>query len=54
MCSVLKRDGARLEASWRVRAKQTEYQVSWTAAVAKGGTVETGSPDGARFTLAMK
>lgn len=54
VCSVLKRDGWRLEASWRVRAKVTEYQVSWTAAVAKGGTVETGSLDGARFTLAMK
>ena len=54
VCSVVKRDGSRLEASWKVRAKQTEYQVSWTAAVAKGGTVETGSPDGARFTLAMK
>ena len=54
VCSVVKREGPRLEASWKVRAKMTEYMVSWTAAVARGGTVETGSADGARFTLAMK
>ncbi len=54
VCSVLKRDGARLDVSWRVRAKQTEYTMSWMAAVARGGTVDTTSADGARFTLAMK
>ena len=54
VCSVMKRDGARLEASWKVRAKLTEYNISWTAAVARGGTIETTSADGARFTLAMK
>ena len=54
VCSIMKRDGARLEASWKVRAKLTEYNMSWTAAVARGGTVDTTSADGARFTLAMK
>lgn len=54
VCSFLRRDGSRIEASWKVRAKLTEYQISWTAAVAPGGKVETGTIDGARFTLAMK
>ncbi|MBA3455565.1 MAG: hypothetical protein H0T42_20900 [Deltaproteobacteria bacterium] len=54
VCSNMKRDGLRLEASWKVRAKTAEYHVSWTAAVARGGTVETSSADGARFTLAVK
>lgn len=54
VCSVIKRDGSRLEASWKVRSKLTEYTMSWTAAVAPGGTVDTTSADGARFTLAMK
>jgi len=54
VCSVTRRDGAVLEASWKVRAKMNEYLVTWTAAVARGGIVETGSLDGARFTLAVK
>ena len=54
VCSVTKRDGSRLDASWKVRSKLTEYTMSWTAAVARGGTVDTTSADGARFTLAMK
>ena len=53
VCSVMNHNGSRLEATWRVRAKMTEYKMSWTAAVARGGTVDTTSADGARFTLAM-
>ena len=54
VCSVVKRDGTQLEASWRVREKLTQYQVTWTAAVARGGTVEASSAGGARFMLALK
>lgn len=54
VCSVVKRDGVRLEASWKVREKLTEYHVSWTSAVARGGSVEVGHQGGVRFTLAMK
>ncbi len=54
VCSVNKSSGPRLEASWKIRTKLTEYNVSWTAAVARGGTVEASSADGAKFTLAMK
>jgi hypothetical protein len=53
VCSVTRGDGPRLEASWHVRDKTTEYTLSWTAAVARGGSIEA-FPAGAKFTLAMK
>jgi hypothetical protein len=54
VCSIVKRDGARLEANWKVREKMTEYHVSWTSVVARGGTVEVGRQGDVRFTLAVK
>jgi len=53
VCSVSKRTGTRVEASWKVREKLTEYHVTYTAAVAPGGTVDAFT-HGATFTLAMK
>ncbi len=53
VCSVTSRSGTRVEASWKVREKATEYHVTYTAAVARGGTVDAFA-HGAMFTLAMK
>jgi len=53
VCSVSKQSGTRLEANWRVRDKANEYQLTYTAAVAPGGSVDTFT-HGATFTLAMK
>lgn len=54
VCSVIKRGAPQLDASWKVRDKLTEFQVSYSAVVARGGTVEASSAGGARFTIAMK
>lgn len=53
VCSVTKQSGTRVEASWKVREKLTEYHVSYTTVVARGGTVDA-LAHGATFTLAMK